>query len=211
MFRQLTTIFAWKLCIAEVVFLWEFKLNFCTCAQSMALGKRTKVKLQILTICVTFGIVFFRAIILESSQNVSKTTPWLHFLVSINHRHGMVCFLHLFLLQHILFLNTQPNKKKITHHQNGHPGSSKELLFNLNHSIFTGSDMFSFVVIMLIVPSGSMWLGHPYFQVCNYTRQCGNTWAYHPVPHCYKNTKPAKRAHTPCEVYSSPELDFSSW
>ena len=39
-----------------------------------ALGTRTKFQLEILTINVISGIVYFRKIILESSQNVSETT-----------------------------------------------------------------------------------------------------------------------------------------
>ena len=41
----------------------------------MALGTRTKFQLEILTINVISGIVYFREIILESSRNVSETTP----------------------------------------------------------------------------------------------------------------------------------------
>ena len=53
----------------------HFKLKLCTCSQSMALGTRTKFRLEILTIHVIFGIVYFREIILENSRNVSETTP----------------------------------------------------------------------------------------------------------------------------------------
>ena len=49
----------------------NFKLKLCTCAQSMALGTRTKFQLEILTINVISIIVYFREIILESSRNVS--------------------------------------------------------------------------------------------------------------------------------------------
>ena len=42
----------------------------------MALGTRTKFQFEILTINVICSIVYFREIILESSQNVSETTPW---------------------------------------------------------------------------------------------------------------------------------------
>ena len=51
----------------------HFKLKLCSCAQSHALGTRTKFQLEILTINVITGIVYFREIILESSQNVSET------------------------------------------------------------------------------------------------------------------------------------------
>ena len=45
----------------------NFKLTLCTCA--------TKFQLEILTINVISGIVYFREIVLESSRNVSETTP----------------------------------------------------------------------------------------------------------------------------------------
>ena len=51
------------------------------CAQSHALGTCTKFQLEIITINVTSGrsgIVYFREIILESSRNISETTPWRH-------------------------------------------------------------------------------------------------------------------------------------
>ena len=53
----------------------NFKLKLCTCAQSHALGTCTKFQLEILTINVISGIAYFRKIILESSRNVSETTP----------------------------------------------------------------------------------------------------------------------------------------
>ena len=53
----------------------NFKLKLCTWAQSYALGTRTKFQLKILTINVISGIVYFREIILESSRNLSETTP----------------------------------------------------------------------------------------------------------------------------------------
>ena len=53
----------------------NFKLKLCTCAQSYVLGTRTKFVLEILTIIVIFGIVYFRDISLESLRNVSETTP----------------------------------------------------------------------------------------------------------------------------------------
>ena len=42
----------------------------------MALGTRTKFQFEIRTINVISSIVYFREIILESSRNVSETTPW---------------------------------------------------------------------------------------------------------------------------------------
>ena len=53
----------------------NFKLKSCMWAQSHTLGTHTKFQLEILTINVFSGIVYFREIILESSQNVSETTP----------------------------------------------------------------------------------------------------------------------------------------
>ena len=41
----------------------------------MALGTPTKFQLEILTINVISDIVYFREIILESSRNISETTP----------------------------------------------------------------------------------------------------------------------------------------
>ena len=55
--------------------MWEFQVEICTCAQSMALGTRTKFQLEIITINMILGIVYFREIILQSSRNVSETTP----------------------------------------------------------------------------------------------------------------------------------------
>ena len=45
------------------------------CAQSHALGTRTRFQLEIPTINGIFGIVYFRKISLESSRNVSETDP----------------------------------------------------------------------------------------------------------------------------------------
>ena len=45
----------------------NFKLKLCMCAQSHALGAHTNFQLEILTINVISGIVYFRKIILESS------------------------------------------------------------------------------------------------------------------------------------------------
>ena len=47
----------------------------CTCARSHALASRTKFQLGILIINVISGIVYFRQIMLGSSQNVGETTP----------------------------------------------------------------------------------------------------------------------------------------
>ena len=53
----------------------NFKLKICTCAQSHALGTHTKFQLEILTMNMISGIVYFRKLILESLQNISETTP----------------------------------------------------------------------------------------------------------------------------------------
>ena len=44
-------------------------------AQSHALGTRTKIQLEILTINVISKIVYFHEIILESMQNIREATP----------------------------------------------------------------------------------------------------------------------------------------
>ena len=51
------------------------KLKLCTCAQSMALGTRTKFQLDIPIRSTISTIHKFRENILESSRNVSETTP----------------------------------------------------------------------------------------------------------------------------------------
>ena len=54
----------------------NFKLKLCTCAQSMALGTRTKFQLEILIRTTISAIHKFQENILESSRNVSETIPW---------------------------------------------------------------------------------------------------------------------------------------
>ena len=54
----------------------NFKLKLCTCAQSMALGTRTKFQLEILIRGTISAIHNFRDNILETSRNISETTPW---------------------------------------------------------------------------------------------------------------------------------------
>ena len=54
----------------------NFKLKICTCAQSKALGTHTKFQLEILIRSAIFAIHKFRENMLESSRNVSETTPW---------------------------------------------------------------------------------------------------------------------------------------
>ena len=63
----------------------NFKLKLCSCAQDHALDTRTKFQFEILTINVICGIVYFRNIILENSQNATETTPW------SNHMPSKVC------------------------------------------------------------------------------------------------------------------------
>ena len=53
----------------------NFKLKFCACAQSMALGTRTKFQLEMLIGSAISATHKFRENILESSRNVSETTP----------------------------------------------------------------------------------------------------------------------------------------
>ena len=53
----------------------NFKLKICTCAQSKALGTHTKFQLEILIRSAISAIHKFRENMLESSRNVSETTP----------------------------------------------------------------------------------------------------------------------------------------
>ena len=70
-FRKLSKIFSRNLCNCRNRTSYEnFKLKLCTCAQ----GTRTKFQLEILTINVISGIVYFCEMILERSWNVSQTT-----------------------------------------------------------------------------------------------------------------------------------------
>ena len=69
----------------------NFNLKICTCAQSMALGTRTKFQLEILIQSTNSAIHKFQENILESSRNVSETTPSnagfeVFFYVSLNIR-----------------------------------------------------------------------------------------------------------------------------
>ena len=75
--RALQNFFSKFVCCRNRTSYEHFKLRLCSCAKSHALGTRTKIHLEILTINVITDIVYFRDIILESSQNVSETTPWL--------------------------------------------------------------------------------------------------------------------------------------
>ena len=53
----------------------NFSLKLCTCAQSMALGRHIKFQLEIFITSTISAIHKFRENILESSWNVSETTP----------------------------------------------------------------------------------------------------------------------------------------
>ena len=54
----------------------NFNLKICTCAQSKALGTRTKFQREIIITSTICAIHKFRENFLESSRNVSETTPW---------------------------------------------------------------------------------------------------------------------------------------
>ena len=53
----------------------NFNLKICTCAQSKALGTRTKFQIEILITSTICAIHKFRENFFESSRNVSETTP----------------------------------------------------------------------------------------------------------------------------------------
>ena len=53
----------------------KFMLKFCTCAQSHALGTRTKFQLEILIINGISGIVYFRKIICRARETFVKPPP----------------------------------------------------------------------------------------------------------------------------------------
>ena len=63
-----------EICVLQKLhFLWAFQAEtLFVCPKPCT---RTKFRLEILTINVITGIVYFREIILESSRNVSETTP----------------------------------------------------------------------------------------------------------------------------------------
>ena len=65
----------------------NLNMELCTCAQSMALGTRTKFHLQILIRTTISAIHKFQENILESSRNVSETPPGLlkiHWLTGVS-------------------------------------------------------------------------------------------------------------------------------
>ena len=59
------------------IYVGNFKLKLCTCAQSHALDTCTKFQHEILIRILISAIHKFRVNILECSQNFSETTPWL--------------------------------------------------------------------------------------------------------------------------------------
>ena len=73
--RALQNIISKFVCCRNRTSCEHFKLKFCSCAQSHALGTRTKFQLELLTINVVTGFVYFREIILKSSRNVSESNP----------------------------------------------------------------------------------------------------------------------------------------
>ena len=58
------------------IYVENFKLKLCTCAQSYAFGTCTKFQLELLIRSTISAIHKFRQNILESLQNVSETSPW---------------------------------------------------------------------------------------------------------------------------------------
>ena len=58
-------------------FLWESQAKTLYVWPKPCLGTRAKIQLEILTINVVSGIVYFQEIVLESSRNVSEILPWL--------------------------------------------------------------------------------------------------------------------------------------
>ena len=70
-------------CVAKIynaknhIYSENSKPKLCMCAQSKALGTRTKFQFEILIRSTISAIHKFRDNILESSRNISETTPWL--------------------------------------------------------------------------------------------------------------------------------------
>ena len=76
-FRELSKIISRKYTMPVITFYGEnFKLKLRTCAQSIALGTRTKFQLEMLIGSAISATHKFRGNILESSRNVSETIPW---------------------------------------------------------------------------------------------------------------------------------------
>ena len=70
-FRELRKLFSRKYTTPEITFM----VKLCMCAQSKALGTRTKFQLEILIISIICVIHKFREKFLGSSRNVSETAP----------------------------------------------------------------------------------------------------------------------------------------
>ena len=63
---QSSSKYSLEMCVLQKsYFLWEFKLKLCMCAQRGSLGTRTKFQLEIYTINVISGIIYFREFILQ--------------------------------------------------------------------------------------------------------------------------------------------------
>ena len=92
----------------------NFKLKLCMCAQSMALGIRhTKFQLEILIGSTIFAIHKFRENILESTQNVSETTPGLNEMSLMgyySHEVDLICIPEVNNLQHLVTLDLMYNR-----------------------------------------------------------------------------------------------------
>ena len=75
-FGELSKILSRNLCITEIVphFVWEFEAEIVYVLNPCC-GTRTKFQLETLIINVISGILYFRKIILETSWNVSESTP----------------------------------------------------------------------------------------------------------------------------------------
>ena len=93
-FRELSEIISRKIYNARNnIYAEKFKLKLCTCAQSMALGTRTKLQLEILIRSTILVIYKFWKNILESLRNVSETPPWLP-----TKHHDSWCYFYNFIL-----------------------------------------------------------------------------------------------------------------
>ena len=74
-FSELFKIISRKYAMPKInIYIENFKLKLCTCAQNMAVGTRTKFQLEILIRSMIFAIHKFGDNILESLRNVSETT-----------------------------------------------------------------------------------------------------------------------------------------
>ena len=74
-FRELSKIFSRNFYLIKIAFLWEFQAETVHVCPNPRFGHTYKVS-ALNSRYVISGIVYFREIILESSRNVSETTPW---------------------------------------------------------------------------------------------------------------------------------------